>query len=207
MWNSLEIIKLVSSLVTPIVIVILGYYFNRRLKKSDQKNATIRLHNKIADEQKRDKLESRYNFRIEFTLATIFYGPQKDFYLAEFIATINNKSLVKKSITTIALRIRGIQKNEDILLWVAKKKNTETGSVLSKQTSRINFPITIVKENILPPFWKNIFVEPGVKQDITFVTRIPANISYVLATASFYYDNIPEPHTAERMFELKETTA
>ena len=87
---------------------------------------------------------------------------------------------------------------------LAEKKDTKTKKVIeTKQTSRIKFPIPIVDENILPPVWKNAFVEPGIKQDITFITPIPQNITFILATAKFSYIGIPKPHTAERMFALQ----
>jgi len=46
MWTSLEIAKLIESLLIPLVIVILGYYFNRRLKQIDQ-NKEDRHHQEV----------------------------------------------------------------------------------------------------------------------------------------------------------------
>ena len=179
---TLETIKMIIPLVTPFVIVLLTFYLKHIY----------------------DRKERRYKHRIEFTLNATVIGTQKDCYLVEFIVTINNKSLVKKDFTEIPLRVRGIEENTAIELLSAKKKDTKTKKVIeTKQTSRIKFPIPIVDENILPPFWKNAFVEPGIKQDITFITPIPQNITFILATAKFSYQGIPKPHTAERMFALQ----
>ncbi len=203
MWSSLAIAKLITSLLIPLVIVILGYYFNRRLKQTNQNNGDRHRQELEAKEQERNDLERRYKYRIEFSLDATIIGVQDGFYLLEFTTTINNKSLLQKKYTDITLRVLGIEENSNIKLWLAKNIDKETGELKEQQTSRINFPVEIVKENILPPFWSNIFIEPGVKQDVTFTTRIPKNISYILATVKFKYKNIPKPHTAERIFALQ----
>ncbi len=179
--DNLATIKTLMPLVTPFAIVLLTFYLKHIY----------------------DRKERRYKHRIEFSLNVAVIGVQKGYYLVEFTVTINNKSLVKKDFTAIPLRVRGIEENSDIEFWLASKKDKKTKKIIeTKQTSRINFPIEIIKENILPPFWPNIFVEPGVQQDISFTARIPQNISYILARAKFPYKGVPKPHTTERMFAL-----
>ena len=170
-------------LATPFVIVVLTFYLKHIY----------------------DKKERRHALRIEFNLDAFIHGKQDGFHLVEFITTIDNKSLIKHNFTNITLRVLGLKDGEDekIKLWEAPVKDRKTGKITKKQTSRINFPENILHENILPPSWENIFVEPGVKQQITFPAPIPENIRYILATAKFHYQNVPKPHTAERMFVLK----
>lgn len=202
MSASLEIVKLALSLITPIVIAILGFFLNRRLKQTDQKNEERHQRDIEAKEQERDKQERRHALRIEFALDALFHGPQKGFYLAEFIATINNKSLIQKKFTTITLRIRGIKKDGDIGLWTATVKDKQTKEPKEIKTERISFPEKILKESIIPPQWNYVFVEPDVKQELAYTTPIPEDICYILATVEFHYD-ANTPHTAERMFALQ----
>ncbi len=179
MWDNIETIKTLIPLVTPFVIVLLTFYLKHVY----------------------DKKERRYALRIEFSLDAKNIGVQKGFYLVEFITTINNKSLIQKKFTAITLRIRGIKKEKDIELWTAivKDRKEEPRKV---KTKRINFPEKILKESIIPPQWNYIFVEPGVKQEITYTTRIPEDISFILATVEFHYD-ATTPHSAEKMFALQ----
>ncbi len=51
-----------------------------------------------------------------------------------------------------------------------------------------------------------IFVEPGVEQVITYVTKIPAEYRFILARAEFRYDRL-NPHSAEEVFEVKSVGA
>lgn len=202
MWENIETIKTLIPLATPFVIVLLTFYLKHIY----------------------DKKERRYALRIEFSLDARVIGVQKGFYLVEFIATINNKSLIQKQFTAISLRVLGIKKEEDIGLWttiVEENKTKEPNKISVKlftllgwlkekktkesrivKTKRINFPEKILKESIIPPQWNYIFVEPGVKQELIYTTRIPEDISFILATVEFHYD-ATTPHTAERMFELK----
>ena len=38
-WNGLEIAKLIASLTTPIMVALIGFWLNRRLKKQDDRFA------------------------------------------------------------------------------------------------------------------------------------------------------------------------
>ncbi len=196
MWASLEIAKLITSFLIPLVIVILGYYFNRRLKQIDQNNEDRHHRELEAKEQERDGLERRYVLRIEFSLDATIIGVQNGFYLLEFTTTIDNKSLVQKKFTAITLRVLGIKKDENIGLWTTTVNHKEIN------TKRINFPEKILKETIIPAKWNYIFVEPGVKQKITYTTPILEDITYILATVEFHYD-ASTPHTAEKMLALQ----
>lgn len=46
-----------------------------------------------------------------------------------------------------------------------------------------------------------LFVEPGVKQEITYATKIPQQYKYIVAHAVFYYDKYT-PHIAEKVFNI-----
>lgn len=196
MWTSLEIVKLALSLSIPIVIAILGYLFSRQLKRIDHKNEIYRQQELEAKEKERNEIERKYKLRIEFTIDAIFHGNQNGSNLVEFITTLNNKSAIQQKFTAINLRVLGIKKAEDIGLWNPIIHNKQI------DTKKINFPEKILKESLIPPQWNYIFVEPGVKQKVTYPTPIPEEINYILATVEFDYD-ANTPHTTERMFEVR----
>ncbi len=193
MWTSLEISQLI---IIPLALAILGYFLDRRLRQIDQQNEKHRQQKLEAKEKERNELERRYALRIEFYINAIFHGNQQGSSLVEFITTINNKSTIQHKFTAINLRVRGIKKEENIGLWKPTIKNKQI------DTKKINFPEKILEESIIPPQWNFIFVEPGVKQEITYTTPIPEEIRYILVTIEFDYD-ASTPHTAERMFEMK----
>ena len=181
MLTSLEVI----SLLTPFVVLGSGFLLNRKLKLMEEKNeAHIRQELEEKD-QERNKLERHYALRIEFRLDAAVYKPQNGFYLVEFITTINNKSLIRHEFTEIKLRILGIKKDENIELW---------------KNNRISFPEKLGEENIIP--WNYVLVEPDITQELTYTTRIPEDISFILVNVEFHYD-ATTPHTAEKMFALQ----
>ncbi len=200
MWTTLEIVNIIISLSIPIMVAYLGYLFSLRLKLIDQKNDERHQQALELKKQEVDELERIHKARIEFSINRRFHGNQKKMNLVEFVVTINNKSLIRYEFQVIKLRVLGIKKDDDIEFWTATKKNNETGELIKKVTKRVKFPEKILEENIVP--WNYIFVEPGVKQELTYATLIAENIHYILVSVEFYYD-ANTPHTAERMFELK----
>ena len=108
-----EITTIITSTLTPLAIVVLGYWFNRRLKQFDiayQRQSELNREEKA---QQRAEIERRYNPHIEFTMDAHFFGPQKGKYVAEFIIYAHNKSLVRHEFRKILFRVRGIKKDEE----------------------------------------------------------------------------------------------
>jgi hypothetical protein len=68
-------------------------------------------------------------------------------------------------------------------------------------SQRLAFPDKLSNLNIVPKHYEFIFVEPGVNQEITFVTTISTKYRYILARAEFRYDQ-HTPHSTERMFAV-----
>ncbi|WP_152041305.1 hypothetical protein [Salinigranum salinum] len=172
--------------LTPLVVVFLGYAFNRRLKESQ-----------FELEQYREEARLRRNRdRIEFTIDATFHGPTGGYVLAEFVVHVHNKSLVKHYSRDITLRVRGLERNEAPAYRLRGGREHE-----------VAFPIKLFEENVVPEPMRPIFVEPNVDQPITYVTRVDETIGYVLAHARFNYLNKPdekghEPHTVERVFTI-----
>jgi hypothetical protein len=118
------------------------------------------------------------------------------------------------------VRTAKIEKIEnDKIIQVSNEKNSlflihnygETEAILVIDDGRID-KFKVAKENdklniydnvnVIPAGYNYFFVEPGVKQVLTYVTKIPSSIKYVQAFALFEYDKY-NPHTTERVFQMK----
>lgn len=80
-------------------------------------------------------------------------------------------------------------------------KQDELPNLRERHGGRLEFKHKQLDTDIVPTDWNYIFIEPGVRQEICFVTRIEENYRYILALAEFYYDTFT-PHNIERMFEV-----
>lgn len=191
MWNSLEIAKLAVSLLTPLLVVLLGYWFNRRLKEIEQENQQRSQLYAKEQERIRDEIERRHYPHIEFTIECNFYGPQQGWYIAEFVIFARNTSLVRHEFKKITLRVRGMKQDEEPSLWEG-------------HGDRLQLKHKLLETDIVPQNWNYIFVEPDVTQRICFISRIPADYRYIVAWAQFSYDQYT-PHNIERLFEVVTT--
>jgi hypothetical protein len=133
--------------------------------------------------------EGSHRRRIEFSIDCIFFGPQQDQYLTQFRLHAVNKGLVVHRFPNIELRVRGIKTSEEISFWLDR-------------WPRVEFPHKIMQAEIVHEKYSYIFVEPGVEQVISYVTKIPAEYHFIIARAEFRYDR-RNPHSAENVFEVK----
>lgn len=147
-------------------------------------------------DRRRSRAERRHKERIEFTVDATFYTPTQGFVPAEFLLYVHNKSNVKHESETVTLRVRGLKRGQKPVDWADGPREHD-----------MEFPHTIVDENVIPPEMRPIFVEPDVKQTLTYVTRLDSTVRYVLVNAQFNYlgraaaDGY-QPHSIERLFEL-----
>ncbi len=195
MWTSLEIVKIIVSLSIPLTVAILGYFFSQRLQLIEQKNEKNRQYDLDTKKNEQNELERLHKSRIELIIAANIFGPQEGDYLVEFIITIYNKSLIKHEFDMLNISIHGIKKNTQIEPWA------------KKDMDKACFPETIIsKKSLIPKTkdseWKFIRVEPGVKQNVTLIIKVPEEIRYLLAHTKFQYDKYT-PHTADKMFALQ----
>lgn len=131
--------------------------------------------------------ERTYKPHIEFGIDCNFYGPGRGYYLTEFLLRAHNKGAILQQFPSILLRVRGIKHDQAPEYW-------------SGREPRVEFPEKVIDEtDIIPRDYNYFFVEPGVRQTFTYVTRTPASIKYVLVQAKFTYDEFT-PHTVERVF-------
>lgn len=140
-------------------------------------------------EDERKKIERVHSPQIEFDLSARFFGPEKDEYLLEIRLNLTNSGLVQQKLWDPKLRILGIRKGVSL-------------HFRAKDPYRMEFPEKVLPlRDILPREYNFFFVEPGVHQDISYVTKVSSSIGYVLVYSEFHY-NPATPHTAERLFEV-----
>jgi hypothetical protein len=126
---------------------------------------------------------------IELGINCQVFGQDDNNYLVEFTLMVNNRGLVKWTFRSIQLRVRGIREDEQFAYW------PENGR-------RLKFPVKILdKEEVIPKSVESFFVEPGVQQAITYVTKISTQIMYIVVYVEFWYDK-KKLHTSERVFRL-----
>ena len=161
-----------------------------RLRK-DQQEREDKLRKEQQERETEEEMRRRtYSPHIEFEIECNFYGPEIDCFIAEFQIIVHNKGIIQQKFRDIRLRVRGIDSEQPISFWPGNEP-------------RLNFPTKIVDNtSILPKDFNFFFVEPGIEQTFTFVTKIPLSVKYILAHAEFEYDKFT-PHTTERTFIVK----
>lgn len=140
--------------------------------------------------EQEDQKKRIYTPHIEFGISVNFYGPETGEYIAEFLFIAFNKGNIQQKFNDIRIRVRGIDNGQGFQFWEGNEP-------------RLNFPIKLVdQESILPDDYNFFFVEPGIEQVFTYITKIPIETKYLLVHAEFEYDKYT-PHSTERVFEVK----
>lgn len=137
--------------------------------------------------------EGTHRPRIEFDLACIFLesgSPHDNHKVAAFTIHARNMGHIEHKFDRISLRLRGIK--SDALLAVREDK-------------RLEFPEPLLKAELIPQKVGYYFVRPGVEQQVTFTTIIPADVRFVLARAAFRYENSNDSHSVEKVFDARQT--
>jgi hypothetical protein len=106
--------------------------------------------------------------------------------LQERLIALKNRSFPSEEDFSIALdnTIGEDNKHKNWILEYAKKSAVE---VIHKD--KLNY----------------LFVEPGVKQEIRYITRVPKTYKYIVARAVFEYDRYT-PHDTEKLLEVSPHT-
>jgi len=183
----------ISGIVATFGAAALGLIFSfvtqdRRIKRDDK---LLKEQQKREDELRKEHREDVPH--IELAINCQVLGRDDGHYLVEFTLMVYNRGLVRWTFYSIELRVRGIEKNQQFAYWPGRGQ-------------RLEFPVKIInKEEVIPKEGVNfLFVEPGVQQAITYVTKIPTQMLYIVAYVEFWYDKEKKktPHTSERVFRL-----
>ncbi len=178
------------AIVATVVTAALGLSFSfiTQHQQQERDDALRKEQQKREDELRKEHREDAPH--IELAIDCQVLGRDDGHYLVEFTLMVYNRGLVRWKFQSIKLRVRGIEKYRQFTYW------REIGK-------RLEFPVKIIdKEEVIPKESVNFFfVEPGVQQAITYVTKIPAQIMYIAVYVEFWY-NEETPHTSERVFRL-----
>ncbi len=116
--------------------------------------------------------------------------------IAKFIATLTTPIVV----ALVGFWITGRLKAQDRRLY-----REDEPHIRDEHARRAAFPHKLLKRNLVPTTkttkWNYIFIEPGVKQDVSFTTLVPSDYSYLSAHVRFDYEKY-RPHTAEAVFAV-----
>lgn len=176
-----------AGILATTAISILALVTNNRLHREQQKREDRIRREQQDREAEREGKERVHSPHIEFEIRCNFFGPQQDWYLVEFLLVARNKGNVQQKFKDIRLRVRGIESGQPLSGWQGREP-------------RLAFPTKIVDDaSLLPERYNFFFVEPGIEQVFTYITKVPAAMGYLLAHAEFEYDQFT-PHTAERTF-------
>jgi hypothetical protein len=184
-------ISLASVLATVTVAVVSLLVSARQQVRHQRREDDLRdQHQRREDELRRVHREDAP--RLEFTIEGETLGKREVGQLLALTISLHNRGLIQWKLNSIQLRIRGIEADQPLSYW----KGYEP---------RVEFPVRIVDDaEIVPGNVNFLFVEPGVAQSISYVTKIPTGIEYLLVHIEFNYDKYT-PHTAERLFHVSQS--
>jgi hypothetical protein len=160
-----------------------------KLRREQQTHEDALREEQQKRENMRQEKERTHQPRIEFGIDCTFYGPEKDSYVVEFFLTAQNKGLIQQKFEKMLLRVRGIEGNQELTYF-------------SGYEPRLNFPVKLLDNvSVIPQGYGYFFVEPGARQTIAYITKIPSSIKYILAHAVFWYDENTN-HVTEKVFPV-----
>jgi hypothetical protein len=123
------------------------------------------------------------NPRIEFTVDIAFVTIQNGHWVAEAIAFLQNKGLVRHDITIFSFEVRYLLGGDP---------------VEAKNGFLVYIPNQGSEGSWLPKGWGNTFIEPGLMTRYSALIRIPSDATAVLIHGRFLYaDN--DWHTADKL--------
>ncbi|TLD43299.1 MAG: hypothetical protein JETT_0468 [Candidatus Jettenia ecosi] len=220
-WNSLEMIKLVFSTLTPLAILLLGIWTNIRLRKFEQDREADRREKKQEREEQKciDKEEKESErqkeeraceererlYQVKKGKELIQNGrihiPHIEFTIQCIFFGPQNGMYIAEFILNACNRGCTTQRFPRIMLRVLGIRSGERLSFWEGNEPRLRFPEKILETAVIPKDRDFILVEPGIKHDINFTTIIPHEYRFIIARAEFHYEKYP-PQSTEKVFEL-----
>jgi hypothetical protein len=167
--------------------------------EQDRYEKQLEREDKIREEDHRRELERSQRRRedipqIEFDISCHLVGIHDRQFVLELLLALNNKGNVKQDIRSIKLRVRGIRETDELSLW-------------KRSRYRLEFPHKLFETEVIPKGYGFIFVEPNVRQIVSFTTRIDGDVRFIATRAEFSYGQARKgsrgsKHSVERVFRL-----
>jgi hypothetical protein len=137
-------------------------------------------------------VEGSLHPRIQFDVTCDFWK-QKEHYLVSISITAENKGFIEHKFKNIGFEIRGIERDKTLREWETHEPMVDFDKLLKKVA------------NIIPPKTVYYFVRPGVCQTFHYAVLIPADIKFIKIKTIFAYKKGGDDHSAQKIFEVKET--
>lgn len=127
---------------------------------------------------------------IEFLADINLIGKQDDHWIAEIIATIENKGKAQHKMSNFEFDLNALFSNDKVEL-------TE------KWGNQVNFPHRIAEGSFIPPDLDFFFIDPGTKAKYSHITRVPNDVTFAILHCWFTYsDERSYSHTAEKTLKI-----
>jgi len=126
---------------------------------------------------------------IDFTVDIKFHKNKGEWWIVELLAFIENKGKVRQEIELFDFELASINDSDKVDI----SKNFG-GQVL--------FPNIICKGSFLPKQSKYFFIEPGLKNKYSFISRVPIDSEIVLLHSWFNYLDGIHSHAAEKTLKV-----
>jgi hypothetical protein len=163
-----EIVSALIGSAGTALVAVAGFYWNYVVNKQHLAREDILRSENQENERRRAAMTRRMIPRADVDVDCHFYGPQQGEYLVELLVKVHNVGETQRRYSSMKIRLLGMARNEAITL---------------RPDKRVEFPYALLKTDFVPPpddVEHYYYVEPGVRQDFTFITKIPSHIAFVL---------------------------
>lgn len=121
---------------------------------------------------------------IDFSVDIVFHSKHKDWWIVEIIAYIENKGKVQHKIDLFEFELASLSSSDNI-------------EITEEFGGQVHFPNIITRRSFLPKKYRYFFVEPGLKNKYSFISRIPADTEVLILHSWFNYLDGKHSHSAE----------
>lgn len=149
------------------------------------------------------------NALIDFSVDIVFHSFLDDYWLVEIVAFVENKGKVQHKIYKFDFKLEYLEKTDRVIS--TSKEEEERGQVKFKILEEGSFmrrkrlkrkSLTIFHNRIFTPCIsipkkRYFFIEPGLKNKYSYVTKVPSNTDILLLHSWFEYPNSKHGHIAE----------
>lgn len=198
------LISVLSVLATS-VVAISGLLLSERRHREQIENERKSKEDQIAHERQAREVELAREVEraekhredmplLQFDMEVGTVHKKGDRYLVEFRVILDNRGNVKQDIKSIKLRVRSVNKEDNLSYW-------------ENRGFRAEFPHKIFETEIIPKGYKFIFIEPKVKQILNYATILDSNVELVAVRAEFSYGRARKgsqgsKHSVEKILEI-----
>jgi hypothetical protein len=121
---------------------------------------------------------------IDFTADITFHKKLGDWWIVELIAFIENKGKVQHRVKDFDFDLASLSGSDEVIT------SEEFGG-------QVHFPHLISKGSFRPKKYGEFFIEPGLKNKYSYITRVPVGAQVVILHTWFEYLDGKHSHSAE----------